>query len=100
MIYFFYSGLLLSFVLLSKLQKSEGRFNFINYVLFRYLRLIIPIMGSIAIIFITRPFFDGPMAQLYQIHVDQCKETWQNQVFLLENYKTHYGKHTYIHVSY
>jgi peptidoglycan/LPS O-acetylase OafA/YrhL len=76
--------------MISKLEKSGGKFNYFQYALFRYLRLIPSLIGSIFFLWLFPLILSGPIAkEVYSLFLEGC-ERWYETVFLYHNYKASY----------
>jgi hypothetical protein len=90
--FFFISGLLISYVMISKLKKSGGKFNYFQYAVFRYLRLVPSLIASIFFLWLFPLMLSGPIArETYELFLEGC-ERWYETVFLYHNYKAAYPK--------
>jgi peptidoglycan/LPS O-acetylase OafA/YrhL len=57
----FASGLVLTYTIIGKLEKSNGKFNYINYLLQRWLRISVSLFGSILMIYLMPLTGSGPI---------------------------------------
>jgi hypothetical protein len=73
---FSFSGLMLSYSMINKLEKSNGKFNYISYILKRWLRLSVSHFGSILIIYLLPLTGSGPIwHRCYQLFQPTCRST-------------------------
>jgi hypothetical protein len=72
---FFFSGFILSYGLLGKLEKTNGKFNFFSYLIQRWIRFSVPIFGSFLFIHLLPISGDGPIWE-YGINwiIPSCKD--------------------------
>lgn len=56
-----YSGLLSCYIFLSKLEKSNGTFNYSQIIILRWFRLVVPIIGMILFAYLVPLTGSGPM---------------------------------------
>jgi len=61
LIWIFSSGFILANGLLGKLQKTGGKFRFINYLANRWIRFSIPLLGSILFFYLLPLLGSGPI---------------------------------------
>lgn len=77
-----FSGFLLSYGLLEKLEKNSGRFNFVSLLFQRWLTFLIPMFGSILFYYLLPLFGEGP---IWDIGVNWILPACRNTSALLQN---------------
>lgn len=89
-IYFICSGFLLSYTLLRKLDRSRGRFNYIEFLFKRWIRFLVLVFGSILFFYLFPLFGDGPIwEEGIKLATTGCKDTTTliKQFFFVNNYR-------------
>jgi hypothetical protein len=80
---------MLSYSIINKLEKSNGKFNYISYVFKRWLRLSVSHFGSILIIYLTPLTGNGPIwHKCNQLLQPKCK-SWtslMSNIFYYNNW--------------
>ena len=71
-----FSGFLISYGLLRKLDKSRGRFNYIQFVFQQWLRFTILAFGSLLFIYVLRFTGEGPVWHYAIDYNSGCKDPW------------------------
>ncbi|XP_054161210.1 nose resistant to fluoxetine protein 6-like [Oppia nitens] len=96
-ILFIMSGFMLSNSLLSKLERNGGNtrvFNYFKYILTRYLRFAVPLLGSIIFLFVLPLMGSGPIWDEGVQWVTRGCENWQVVLFgflFIGNYNDQLG---------
>jgi len=89
--FFLIGGILLSYVMIAKLAKSKGRFNYIQYAIFRYIRLMPPVILSIFAIYMLPLIMSGPIyKEVIKNFIDGCDVGWYQTILLWHNYRAAY----------
>ncbi|XP_054166938.1 nose resistant to fluoxetine protein 6-like [Oppia nitens] len=80
------SGFLLCNTILSKLERSNGRFNYFQYILFRYIRLMPIIVFALFINFLFEFTGSGPIWKLMLSYfTNQCYDKWHKPLLMTTN---------------
>ncbi|XP_054166937.1 uncharacterized protein LOC128964372 [Oppia nitens] len=75
--FMFISAILLCNTIMSKLEQSKGRFNYIQFIIFRYLRVVPILIIGICISFLFEYIGDGPFWGNMKIFVTEpCYKIW------------------------
>ncbi|XP_054166927.1 nose resistant to fluoxetine protein 6-like [Oppia nitens] len=85
--FFLIGGMMTSYVMFSKLDKSKGSFNYIQYVVFKYFRVVTPVMGTVLLYFIFPLLGNGPnwlfiTSALYL----PCRDNWFSVLTMISNF--------------
>ncbi|XP_054166939.1 nose resistant to fluoxetine protein 6-like [Oppia nitens] len=80
------SGFLLCNTILSRLEQSKGRFNYLHYLLIRYLRLLPIILFALFITFLFEFSGSGPHWKNMLIYfTNQCYDKWHKPLLMTTN---------------
>jgi len=60
-IFYFLSGLLTSYIMIGKLNKTNGKFNYLTFLVQRWIRFSVPLLGSFLFIYLLPLFTGGPI---------------------------------------
>ena len=86
-IFFLISGCLLAYVMIPKLERSGGKFSYIKYAIYRYLRLMPTVIGCLFFIYLLPLSGDGPGWEPgLEMLVSHCYTNWLPQFTLTSNY--------------
>nr|XP_027196790.1 nose resistant to fluoxetine protein 6-like [Dermatophagoides pteronyssinus] len=84
--FFYISGLLASFSTYKKTKGDYKKFNYISFILMRYLRLTPQIIVYMLLISLIPFLSDGP---IFSIHsesiINKCSTTWWHNLFYIQN---------------
>ncbi|XP_054166931.1 nose resistant to fluoxetine protein 6-like [Oppia nitens] len=85
--FFMIGGMMTCYVVFSKLDKSNGAFNYINYVLFRYIRIVTPSIAIILCIFLLPLLGNGPnwLPITHALYLP-CRDNWLPVVTMTNNF--------------
>ncbi|XP_013785865.1 nose resistant to fluoxetine protein 6-like [Limulus polyphemus] len=85
--FFFLSGLVLVYTTMKKLNGKNGRLNLVRYVIHRYLRLTLPMMLVISLMFILPLISSGPLwNNAVESQIQRCRNTWWANMFYFSNF--------------
>jgi hypothetical protein len=79
----FFSGFITSYELLRKLNKTNGSFNYFQFLFHRWIKFSVPLLGSILFFYLFPLFGDGPV---WDFGVKRITPGCQNPIVLLKNF--------------
>lgn len=90
--FFFFSGLLVTFLTLKQMRKTEGKIRWVWFYLHRYWRLAPPLAVTMVFYTLITPYFgEGPFAQMLSVRQNCPKYWWTNLLFINNFYPANIG---------
>ncbi|XP_012934636.1 nose resistant to fluoxetine protein 6 [Aplysia californica] len=84
--FFVMSGLLVTYLTLTEMSRSDGRVNWVLFYVHRYLRLTPVYMICLAIWAATAPYWsDGPFFSQQGFEKDYCEDSWWGNLLYVQN---------------
>ncbi|XP_076348116.1 uncharacterized protein LOC143245653 [Tachypleus tridentatus] len=88
--FLFLSGLLVAYITLRRLAKSNGKMNFGLYLFHRYWRLTPPMMVAISLVILMEGLGAGPLWDLQiRDEVRRCKSSWWSNILYITNWRAY-----------
>ncbi|XP_022239600.1 nose resistant to fluoxetine protein 6-like [Limulus polyphemus] len=88
--FFFLSGILVAYITLRRLTKSNGKMNFGLYLFHRYWRLTPPMMMAISLVILMEGLGSGPLWDLQvRDEAERCKKSWWSNLLYITNWRAY-----------
>lgn len=89
-IYYYFSGLLLTYNFLKKFEASNGILNYLIFIIGLYIRYTLPLIGLLLFTYLFPLFGDGPFwtdsNHSLKEYVDCCKKTFHRNLLYINNF--------------
>jgi hypothetical protein len=89
--FYFSSGLLMSYLMIGKLNMTNGKFNYLTFLVQRWIKFSVPLLGSFLFIYLLPLFTGGPVIdEGLQWAIPGCKDPFilATSLLYISNFNT------------